>query len=103
MIFDVVKRSLASPKCVIPLEALLHDGRGSRMPDVQPGLLTAALADRVVAACSTTALAMEKSEEQTHLRLNTGNASVADGVLRPARVSFSRPSGLSVVASAKRT
>jgi Ni,Fe-hydrogenase III small subunit len=72
MIFDVVKRSLASPNCVIPLRALLHEARGSRMPDVHPGLLTSAVADRVVAACPTTALGLERAGEQTLLRLNYG-------------------------------
>ncbi len=69
MIFDVVKRSLQSPHVLVPIEDLLGDCRGSRMPDVHAALLTAAIAERVVAACPTSALALVDGR---HLTLNYG-------------------------------
>jgi Ni,Fe-hydrogenase III small subunit len=71
MIFDVVQRSLASPTVLIPVEQLLGDARGSRLPDVQPALLTAAIARRVAEACPTSALLLEGTEKQ-RLVLNYG-------------------------------
>lgn len=56
MIFDVVKRSLRSPNVIIPVEKLLGDCRGSRLPDVHAAMLTEAIAERVAAACPTSAL-----------------------------------------------
>ncbi len=69
MIFDVVKRSLQSTNVLIPVEKLLGDCRGSRMPDVHAALLTAAIAERVVAACPTSALACSDNK----LTLNYGD------------------------------
>ncbi|MFI5113132.1 MAG: NADH-quinone oxidoreductase subunit NuoB [Terriglobales bacterium] len=68
MILDVVKRSLASPKVLIPVEQLLTDASGGRMPDVDAARLTAAIAQRVVEACPTSALSLNGS----HLALNYG-------------------------------
>ena len=56
MIFDVVKRSLRSPKVLIPVEDLLGDCRGSRLPDVHAAKLTDSIAERVTEACPTSAL-----------------------------------------------
>jgi Ni,Fe-hydrogenase III small subunit len=58
MILDVVKRSLTSPRVLIPVEQLLTDARGSRMPEVDAGRLTPAIAKRVVEACPTSALTL---------------------------------------------
>lgn len=62
MIGDVVKRSFASPRVLIPVEELLGDSSGSRMPDVRPELLTEAIAHGVVNACPTAALTMKEDE-----------------------------------------
>ncbi len=72
MIFDVVKQSLKSPSVLIPIEALLGNAKGSRMPDVDPAKLTVAIADGVVAACPTSALALGDSEGQTFFELDYG-------------------------------
>ncbi|MDT8067677.1 MAG: NADH-quinone oxidoreductase subunit NuoB [Terriglobia bacterium] len=69
MIFDVVKRSLQSPNVLIPVEHLLGDCRGSRLPDVHAAMLTNAIAERVVAACPTSAL----SYRDRKLSLNYGD------------------------------
>jgi Ni,Fe-hydrogenase III small subunit len=68
MILDVVKRSLTGPRALIPVEQLLTDARGSRMPDVDAGRLTPAIAQRVVESCPTSALSLNGS----HLALNYG-------------------------------
>ncbi len=73
MIFDVVKRSVASAKVLIPVEQLLGDASGGRMPDVRPALLTAAIAKRVLEACPTSALALDRSPGHLHLTLNYGD------------------------------
>lgn len=72
MIFDVPKRSLTSPKVLIPVEELLGDSVGSRMPDVNPALLSGEIAQRVVDACRTAALALENANGQSRLMLNYG-------------------------------
>ena len=51
MILDAVKRSLTDPHALIPVEQLLSDARGSRMPDVEAARLTPVIAQRVVEAC----------------------------------------------------
>lgn len=72
MIFDVVKKSLESPRVLIPIEALLGNAKGSRMPEVQPSRLTTTIAERVVAACPTAALTIEESESNLILALDYG-------------------------------
>jgi len=52
MIGDVVRRSLGSPRVLIPVEQLLGDASGSRMPEVRPELLTENIARRVVGSMS---------------------------------------------------
>lgn len=92
MIFDVVKQSLKSPSVLIPIEDLLGDATGSRMPDVQPALLTATIAERVVSACPTSALTINKSESRLVLELDYGECigcgrcfAPSDGALLPAK------------------
>lgn len=72
MIFDVPKLSLSSPKALIPVEELLYDARGSRMPDVIPGLLTETVACRIIDSCSTSALALVTAGGRLDLTLNYG-------------------------------
>src|SRR5512140_492352 len=68
MILEVIKRSVTSERALIPVETLLHDASGSRMPDVDASRLTVAIAKRVVEACPTPALSLEGTE----LSLNYG-------------------------------
>ncbi len=70
MIFDVIKASLQSPGVLVPVQALLGDCRGSRMPDVHAARLTTAIAERVAAACPTSALACR---DKDRLTLNYGD------------------------------
>jgi Ni,Fe-hydrogenase III small subunit len=73
MIFDVVKQSLKSPRVLIPIGELLGNANGSRMPDVQPAFLTVPIAERIVAACPTGALAIENVESGSFLALDYGD------------------------------
>ena len=76
MIGDAVERSLRSPQVLIPVGELLSNAAGSRMPDVQPDLLTGEVARRVVAACPTSALKVDKVDESAgreYLVLNYGD------------------------------
>lgn len=72
MIFDVAKRSLTSHGVLIPVESLLGDATGGRMPAVEAGRLTRAIAAQVVAACPTSALAIEENAGRQYLTLNYG-------------------------------
>lgn len=88
MIVDVVKRSLSSPRVLVPLEELLTSAHGGRMPDVDASRLTAAIAQRVVDACPTSALALSGSQ----LALNYGECigcgdciAASEGALFPAK------------------
>jgi Ni,Fe-hydrogenase III small subunit len=72
MIFDVIKRSLASPRVLIPVEDLLGDAKGSRMPDVRPELLTTAIAQHAIDACPTAALKLESEGAREILALDYG-------------------------------
>lgn len=92
MIFDVIVQSLKSSQVVVPLEKLLGSAEGSRMPDVQPELLTPATAARVVSACPTGALSMPGKESSAVLTLDYGECvgcghcyPVSDGALFPAK------------------
>lgn len=92
MIFDVAKRSLTSARVLVPVEQLLGNAVGSRLPDVQPALLTPEIAQRVVDACPTSALAFEQSEVGRCLALNYGDCigcgkciDVGDGALVAAQ------------------
>ncbi len=70
MIGDVIARSLRQPDRLIPVEALLGNCDGSRMPDVVADLLTPAIAQRLVEVCPTSALGMEEREGRCCLKLS---------------------------------
>src|ERR1039458_5816063 len=72
MIGDTVQLSLRSPQFLIPVSDLLSNAAGSRMPEVQPDLLSAEIAQRVVAACPTSALQLDEVSGRQHLILNYG-------------------------------
>ena len=73
MILDVVKQSLKSPRVLIPVEELLGNAKGSRMPEVKSSRLTITIAERIVAACPTGALAIETMESGPSLALDYGD------------------------------
>ncbi len=72
MIFDIAKRSLQSESVLIPVDALARNAKGSRMPAVEVPRLNRAIAERVVAACPTSALALQNSGTARHLTLDYG-------------------------------
>jgi Ni,Fe-hydrogenase III small subunit len=93
MIFDVIVQSLKSSQVVVPLEKLLGTAEGSRMPDVQPKLLTPTMVSRLVAVCPTRALST--TEQESVLTLDYGECvgcghcySSSDGALFPAKRLF---------------
>jgi Ni,Fe-hydrogenase III small subunit/ferredoxin-like protein FixX len=61
MIFDIAKRSLQSARVLIPVEALASNAIGSRMPEIVPSKLNAAVAQRLVNACPTSALSLQST------------------------------------------
>src|ERR1051326_3271226 len=62
MIFDLSHRSLTSRSVLIPVEELLGNASGSRMPDIDSAKLTPAIARRIADACPTSALTMTTTE-----------------------------------------
>jgi Ni,Fe-hydrogenase III small subunit/NAD-dependent dihydropyrimidine dehydrogenase PreA subunit len=72
MSFDVVTRSLMSPNVLVPVEQLLGDAKGARIPEVQTERLTRTLAQQAVDACPTAALTLEQLAGHTYVALNYG-------------------------------
>src|SRR5271166_2800496 len=73
MIGDVIWQSLRQPNRLIPVEALLGNCDGSRMPDVIADRLTPAIAHKLVDVCPTAALVMTEHESRACLTLSYGN------------------------------
>lgn len=69
MILDVIERSLRQPNRLIPVEAMLGNCNGSRMPDVIAARLTPAIGQRVVEVCPTAALTTEEWRGEPCLKL----------------------------------
>ncbi len=69
MITDVVFRSLRSSSRLVPVEQLLNNCAGSRMPEAVPQLLTASIALRVADVCPTKAIRAEWRDDH-HLALD---------------------------------
>ena len=72
MILDVIVRSLRQRDRVIPVEALLGNCDGSRMPDVVAELLTPAIAEKLLEVCPTAAFGIEEHEGHRCLQLSYG-------------------------------
>ncbi len=72
MIFDIAARSFASSKVLIPVEELLGDCTGSRMPEVDGERLNFDIARCAVDACPTAALQLELGGSTRRLVLNYG-------------------------------
>ncbi len=67
-----MKSSLDRRSQLIPVESLLGNCDGSRMPEVRPGLLTAGGAQLAADVCPTAALALERQAGALRLRLDYG-------------------------------
>src|SRR5258708_31731773 len=72
MIFAVIEASQRQANRVIPVEALLGNGEGSRMPEVMAAQLTTAIAQRLVEVCPTAAFRIEEHDRRPRLRLSYG-------------------------------
>jgi Ni,Fe-hydrogenase III small subunit/ferredoxin-like protein FixX len=72
MIGDVIGQSLGQPDRLIPVETLLGNCDGSRMPDIVADRLTPAIAQRLIEVCPTAALGMEEREGHGCLKLSYG-------------------------------
>jgi Ni,Fe-hydrogenase III small subunit/ferredoxin-like protein FixX len=72
MIGDVIARSLLEPSRVIPVDQLLGNCSGSRMPDVVADRLTPAIVQKLVDVCPTAALGLEEYAGRACLRLSYG-------------------------------
>ena len=77
MIFEVLERSLRQPNRVIPLEALLGNCEGSRMPDVIAARLTPTIAQGLVEVCPTGAFSTKNMKAGPVYNCPILNASVA--------------------------
>jgi Ni,Fe-hydrogenase III small subunit/NAD-dependent dihydropyrimidine dehydrogenase PreA subunit len=73
MIFDVAARSLAGKQVLIPVEELLGDCSGSRMPEVDPARLNFDSAVRAIDSCPITALRFETRNNSRHFVLDYGD------------------------------
>lgn len=72
MIGDVIVQSLCQRSPVIPVEALLGNCEGSRMPEIVGYRLTPAIAQKLIEVCPTSALGMAEQEGRRCLRLSYG-------------------------------
>lgn len=72
MIGDVIERSLQQRSSLIPVEALLGNCDGSRMPEIVADRLTPDIAQKLVEVCPTSALGIEEREGRRCLRLSYG-------------------------------
>ena len=72
MIGDVIRLSLQGPDRVIPVDQLLGNCEGSRMPHVVAGRLTPAIARRISDACPTAALGIVVDGDRRCLMLSYG-------------------------------
>jgi Ni,Fe-hydrogenase III small subunit len=72
MIFDLIEQSLRQQPRVIPVEALLGNCEGSRMPELVANRLTPAIAQKLVEICPTAAFATEECDGLRSLKLAYG-------------------------------
>lgn len=73
MILDIVRRSVKSRHVLLSVEELVAaNAVGSRLPDIDPALLTRDIARRVVDACSTSALTLDDANHPMRLILDYG-------------------------------
>jgi Ni,Fe-hydrogenase III small subunit/ferredoxin len=90
MILDVLKNSLAAPSRLIPIEALLRNCEGSRMPEVHPGGLTPGAAQLATEVCPTEALTLNQRNERLLLQLDYGKCTGCGNCVQAAPEAFER-------------
>lgn len=93
MIFEQAWKNLRAPRAVIPVEDLLGNATGSRMPEVVAEELTRVRADAAVAACPTRALLLDETPDGSFLELDYGRCigcgacgAAAPEMIRAARI-----------------
>ncbi|MCI0350631.1 MAG: NADH-quinone oxidoreductase subunit B family protein [Acidobacteriales bacterium] len=87
MIVDILERRLRERRALVPVEALLNNCEGSRMPEVEPALLTEAIARRVVEVCPTAAFTLEESGNGSPAAAQTDTA-IREGAAPILRLSY---------------
>lgn len=92
MIGDVIARTLQQSNRVIPVEELIGNCDGSRMPDVVAERLTLGTAEELASICPTAALGLEEFAGRPCLRLSYGRCvgcgrcmEIGGGAVVPAR------------------
>ena len=90
MILDVLKNGLAASSRLIPVEALLGNCQGSRMPEVLPAGLTPGAAHLAAEVCPTAALVLEARNEQFRLKLDYGKCIGCGRCIQVAPEAFDR-------------
>jgi len=88
MIFEIAKRSLQSKSVLLPVESLFASATGSRMPAVDGSKLDHAIAQRVVEACPTSALALEAAGSRRRLALDYGKCTGCGECIERGRGAF---------------
>lgn len=96
MIFDIVRKSMASRSVLVPVEELLGSALGSRMPEVQPSKLTPEIAARIAAACPTSALTFESADHRMLLALDYGECTGCGRCVAAAGGALTNASTISV-------
>ena len=90
MIFDVAARSIASRKVLIPVEQLLGNSSGSRLPEVNGEALDLAQAQAALDACPTSALRVELTHGNPRLAFDYGRC-IGCGACTEAAPAVFRP------------
>ena len=72
MILDVIARSLSQRERLIPVETLLGNSDGCRMPEVVADHLAPTIAEKLIEVCPTGAFGIEEHEGRHCLRLSYG-------------------------------
>ena len=85
MIFDVAARSLRSKTVLIPVERLLGDCTGSRMPEIDPAQLNFESASRALNACPMAALRQEERDNTRELVLDYGECTGCGNCIEAGR------------------
>lgn len=88
MIFDIAKRSLQSKSVLLPVESLLGNAVGSRMPAVDGSKLSLAITQQVIDACPTSALTLESASCGQHLALDYGKCTGCGECIEHGRGAF---------------
>src|SRR5438128_11745229 len=102
MMFDVIRCSLSAPNRLVPVKELLGRSEGSRMPQVNPSLLTRKAAELASKACPTGALTLIQQQDRELLRLDYGKCIGCGRCMNIAQPSISPAERLACCGGLKR-